>query len=124
MQFKIARTHRYWWPITVRVPDPDIAGAYLDQNLKIQFEPMPRDEQLLAGEAVMKLKTAREIFDHEVGLARRVVRNWDGVVDDAGDPVPFTPELLEAALQQSWFRKAVNDALNASLNGEEARTGN
>lgn len=124
MQFKIAKTHRYWWPVTVRIPDPETAGTYLEQSLKIQFEPLPREEQLMASEATLKLKTARELYEHEIATARRVVRNWDGVVDEAGDPVPFSPELLESSLQQTWFRKAVNDALNASMNGEEARAGN
>ena len=124
MKFTIAKNHRYWWPITVRMPDPDNAGEIVEQKLLVQFEPLPRDELVAAQERATELKTLREIVAHETAQAVRVVRNWEGVIDDAGDPVPFTADLLVQSLQQSWFRKAINDALTASMNGEAAASGN
>lgn len=124
MQFKLAKSHRYWWPVTVRIPDPGNAGQYLEQELKLQFEPLPRSEQIEASEKAASLKTWREIADFEIAQAIRVIRNWDGVVDDSGSLVPFTAEALTAALQHDWFRTAATAALNASMNGEEARKGN
>ncbi|PZO64605.1 MAG: hypothetical protein DI498_10990 [Paracoccus denitrificans] len=124
MQFKLAKTHRYWWPVTVRVPDPDNAGGFIEQQLKLQFEPQPRDEAIAAQEHLATLKTVREAVDHEVAQTLRAVRNWDGVVDEAGDPVTFSTSAFEAALQHSWFRNAVSQAIADSLNGEEARLGN
>ena len=64
------------------------------------------------------------VTDHGIRQVKRVVRNWDGVVDDDGKPVPFTPEALEQALQHAWFRAGINKALSESQNGEEARQGN
>lgn len=123
MQFKLAKTHRYWWPVKVRVPDPANAGQFLEQELRLELEPLPRDEVIASQERLGELKTVREAIDHEVAEMLRVVRNWDGVVDDGGT-VPFSIEAFGAALQHSWFRAGVSEAMRASLNGEEARLGN
>lgn len=124
MQFKLAKTHRYWWPVTVRMPHPTEAGQIVEQQLRVQFEPLPRDEQLAAAERAAQAKSHRELVEIEAETATRVIRNWDGVVDDEGNHVPFDADLLSQALQQSWFRRAVNEALDASQNGEAARLGN
>ena len=42
MQFKLAKTYRYWWPVTVQIPDPETPGKIIEQQLKIEFEPMPQ----------------------------------------------------------------------------------
>lgn len=124
MQFKLSNSHRYWWPVTVRIPDPENPGCIIEQKLKVQFEPLSRDDLLAAQEKAARLKDFRELAEHEAAQSRRIVKNWDGVVDDAGEPVPFSPEHLDRALGQSWFRKAIQDALQESMNGEEARLGN
>lgn len=124
MQFKLSKSHRYWWPVIVRTPDPAVAGKFLDLKLEVQFEPLSRDEFLASQEAASKLLTLRELAEHEAEQARRIVKNWQGVVNDDGEVVPFSTELLDAALQQTWFRRAINDALSQSMNGEEARLGN
>lgn len=124
MQFKLSKSHRYWWPVRVRIPDPEQPGRIIEQQLKMQFEPLSREDMLEAQDAAAKISSLREMADHEAAQARRIVKNWEGVVDEAGAVVPFTPELLDQALGQSWFRKAVQDALAESMNGEEARRGN
>lgn len=124
MKFKLSKSHRYWWPVRVRIPDPEQPGMIIEQQLKIQFEPLSREDMLEAQDAAAKISSLREMADHEAAQARRIVRNWEGVVDEYGAVVPFTPELLDQALGQSWFRKAVQDALTESMNGEAARLGN
>lgn len=124
MQFKLTKSHRYWWPVTVRLPDPEQPGVILEQELKIQFEPLGRDEQLAVQAEAAKLQTMEALVEHETRQALRIVKNWDGVVDDDGLPIPFSPELFSQAMQQSWFRLAVQEALNSSLAGEKARLGN
>ncbi|MDN5786397.1 hypothetical protein [Pseudorhodobacter sp.] len=124
MQFKLSKSHRYWWPVMVHIPDPDAPGKLIMQELQVQFEPLTRDEFLSAQEAAAKMTTMRELADHEVAQARRIVKNWQGVVDGDGEILPFSEPDLDVALQQPWFRKAVNDALTQSMNGEEARLGN
>lgn len=124
MQFKLAETYRYWWPVTVRVPDPDQAGKIAEQSFRVQFQPLDREAQLAEGETAAALKTMRELVDHEIRNALSVVRNWDGVVDDAGEILPFSEARLKQALRHSWFRDGIQAALKESLSGEEARLGN
>lgn len=124
MKFVFTKSHRYWWPVTVRIPDPANAGKLLEQKLRIEFEPKPREKMLEAQERAALLSSLRSLTDHEIAEAKAVIKNWDGVEDEDGNVLPFTPERLEQAMQQSWFRKAVNLALTESMNGEEARLGN
>lgn len=124
MKFVLADSYRYWWPVTVNVPDPETAGAFTEQQLRVQFEPISRDEEVRATEAARELKTSREIEEFESDRFRRIVRDWDGVADAAGEVVPFSDERLEIALRFNWFRIGVRDAYNASVSGQAARLGN
>lgn len=124
MQFKLAETYRYWWPVTVRVPDPDNAGQILKQKFRVLFEPLDREEQLAESERAAGLKTMRDLVDHEIQNALRVVKNWDDVIGDSGEIVPFSEDKLRQALRHSWFRDGIQTALKESLSGEEARLGN
>ncbi len=124
MKFTLAKTPRYWWPVTVRVPDPDNAGKMLEQQLRLWVEPMTRDEQVAANEELNALTTMREMTDFDVAQTLRVVKGWEGVVDDDGAPVPFSEDALKQAMQFDWFRRDVAAAVTASLRGEEARLGN
>ncbi|WP_347268182.1 hypothetical protein [Paracoccus sp. (in: a-proteobacteria)] len=123
MQFKLAETYRYWWPVTVRVPDPETPGRFVKQGFRVLFEPLDREAQLAEAEKSAALKTMRELVDHEIENALRVVRNWEGVVGDDGI-LPFSEEMLKRALRHSWFRDGLQQALKESLAGEEARLGN
>ena len=124
MQFKLSKSHRYWWPVVVRLPDPENAGKIIEQRFEVQFEPLSREDMLAAQEEASKLTSLRELTDHEMAQALRIVKNWQGVVDDAGEVVPFSADMLTGALQQPWFRNALNAALGQSMNGDEARLGN
>lgn len=123
MQFKLAKTYRYWWPVAVRVPDPENPGKFLEQQLRLQYEPLSRDQQVENSEKVQRMGL-REIHQFELDQAAAQIKNWEGVVDDAGEIVPFTPELLAQAMQFEWFRKGAVQGLKDSQNGEEARAGN
>ena len=123
MQFKLAETYRYWWPVQVRVPDPDSPGKIIAQSFRVLFEPLDREAQLAESETAAGLKTMRELVDHEIQNALRVVRNWEGVIGDDGI-VPFSEDMLKQALRHSWFRDGLQQALKNSLSGEEARLGN
>lgn len=124
MKFVLAKTRRYWWPVTVRLPDPEVPGAVIEQVLRLQFEPYARDEQLAAQERAAACSSLAELVENETRDALAQIRNWDDVVGEDGQLVPFTPAALKEALAQSWFRRAVQEALTASLSGEVARLGN
>ena len=124
MKFKITPKISYWWPIIVRVPDTDNAGKFVEQTLKVLFEPKSRDEAQAAAEAYAKLTTAKEQADHEERQLLDVVKNWDEVEDDDKNPIPFSPEMFLTAMQRSWFRTGVYSGYADSLSGIEARLGN
>lgn len=123
MHFKLAKTYRYWWPVTVRVPDPENPGKFLEQHLRLQLEPLSRGQQVSGAEDIQRLDL-RGVYDYEIEKALDQIKNWEGVVDEDGEVAPFTRELLKQAMQFEWFRKAAGKALLESQNGEEARTGN
>lgn len=124
MQFKLSKTYFYWWPVTVFIPDPENAGQFLEQELKVQFEAQPRDLELAEAEAVASTrKTVRELAELEIGRFKRAIKNWDGVLGEDGKPVPFSAEYLEAALQFPWFREGVTKAYTDSLS-KGPRSGN
>lgn len=124
MKFILSPTDRYWWPVIVRIPDPQNPGQILEQTFKAEFEPLTPEEESRAAEVAAGLNSMREILDHSIAQAARVVKNWDGVVDELANPVPFSPEMLRLALGKTWFRIGVNEAYQQSLKGEAARLGN
>ena len=124
MKFVLAKSLRYWWPVTVRIPDPVNAGEFVAQKLRLQFEPAPLSEERAESEKARKLKTPQEFEEWVAARYRRVIKDWDGVVDEAGNVVPVSPERLDAAMEFNWFRAGVKAAFDASISAEEARLGN
>lgn len=124
MKFILTDRPRYWWPVTVRVPDENDAGKITTQTLKVLFEPKPRQEAIAAQEAYSKLLTERERANHEKGQLLDIVKDWDDVIGPDKSPVSFSAETFAIALEQRWFRDGVYTAYTQSLNGEEAQAGN
>lgn len=124
LQFVLApEPVRYWWPVTVRLPDPENPGAILERKLKVLFQAESQDEAFAHQEGYAKLKTARERLEHERSQLLRVCKDWSDVVDADKRPVEFNEKNFRAALQQSWFRTGVHRAYAESLNSE-AQAGN
>lgn len=124
MKFKLVDTYRYWWPVIVRIPDEHNPGKMVEQELKVLFEPLPRQEAVAAAEAYAKLRTARDQADHEHQQLLAVVKNWADAEDQDKNPIQFSEEVFRQALEHPWFRVGVYSAYTDSLNGIEARVGN
>lgn len=120
MKFKLTDTDSFWWPVRVRVPDPDKAGEVLTQTLEMKFAPQDQDEVLAQQETYNKLRTARERVDHEREQLQKICLDWRGL---EGDP-PFNAENFAKAIGKAWFRQAVYEAYSDSLSGTAALTGN
>ncbi|MBX9702388.1 MAG: hypothetical protein K2X74_23320 [Acetobacteraceae bacterium] len=89
----ILQQHPTWsWPVVVPVPQPD--GGYAEQRFQAQFRLIetPRREELA--------KT-QEGTDQ---LLRESILSTEGLVDEAGAPIPHSPELVEALLRNPWIR--------------------
>lgn len=124
MQFILAATATFWWPMFVRVPDPAQAGAITEQELKVQLIWIDEDEQLAREAAVLKIQDVQEQVKASRELIADRVTGWDGVVDGKGEPVPFSREALLQALKQSWFKAGLIRAVKEASAGEAARLGN
>ncbi|WP_319414417.1 hypothetical protein [uncultured Cohaesibacter sp.] len=120
MKFKLTDTDQYWWPVTVRVPDPENAGKILEQEFEMLFEPEDQDTSINEAEKYVSLTTQRERVNHERDQLLRVCKNWRGLDGD----LPFTEKAFRKALNKSWVRIAIYQAYAQSLNGEAARLGN
>lgn len=124
MKFVLAQTIRYWWPVTVSIPDTDNPGKLINQTLKVLFEAKSQDDAIADQRRIEAITdiTTRLVEERELLVAS--VKGWDDVVDDDRNVIPFTEDVFRAALQQSWFRTGVYVALSESLSGQEARLGN
>ncbi|MDR5655409.1 hypothetical protein [Ruixingdingia sedimenti] len=124
MNFVLGQSDAYWWPVTVRRPDPDAPGKLMEQTLQLLLLPQDQDEAIEEHERINAIHSARTRTKAErAALASRIL-GWRDVDGADGKPVPFTPETLDEALRMSWFRIGVWTAMNQSALGEEARTGN
>ena len=127
MTFKLSATRLYWWTVKVRQPidnpDPKRGAKIETVELKVQFEAISQDDgNAHAAELRGLPREEREKREHE--LIERAVKNWEGVVDDENQPVPFSLEAFRKAMQFSWFRIGIYEAWVASTAGEEARRKN
>ncbi|PTV94018.1 hypothetical protein C8J27_11069 [Rhodobacter aestuarii] len=123
-KFVMVSKHLYWWPVTVRMPDPDNAGQFLEQSFEMQFEAQPREAVLAHKEHYDTLTTDRERIAADKEQMRAVCRSWRGVIDEEGADVPFAQALLDDAVGLPWFRTGVMRAIAEASFGQEAKTGN
>lgn len=121
--FAVTKKRLFWWPVTVRIPHPDKAGAFEAHSFEMQFEAMSleRAREIDAGTASLS-GGASEV--RPFAFLREVCRGWRDVVDEAGESVPFTPEAFGAQLQFGWFSTAVFEAYQEAVSGQEPRLGN
>lgn len=126
MKFKITAEHRYWWPVHVRIPDPDQkkAGQFMTQTFRGLFVSLPQAEAKKIAEEIAGLPP-EEAEARQHAQLERVLVGWDeDVVGEDDRPVPFSIEALREALQTSWVRLGLYEAWGKSLYGDEARKGN
>lgn len=125
MKFVLSPEHVYWWPVKVRLPDPDPkrAGKIVEQEFRMQFVAIPTDEARALAEEIAALPP-EEREEREYDLMLRAARGWSDVYDQDGEELTFSPDLLKSVLQQQFYRVAILRAYADSLTGEAARKGN
>lgn len=123
MKYVLADTSSYWWPVTIRRPDPENAGKIVEQTFKVRLIPKGQDALLEEEEAIRSKPNLRAQAKAEREALADKVDGWD-VTDANGQEVPFSRERLLDELQNSWFRIGLYNAIAQSAAGEEARLGN
>lgn len=120
----LADTSSFWWPVTVRRPDPETAGKLVEHSFKVKFQFRDQDQLFAEDELVMAQKGTRARAQKEREILVGRIEDWADVQDAAGNAVPFTREALDSELQKTWFRIGIYTAWGASMAGEEALLGN
>lgn len=94
MKFKQIEGLVFWWPVPVRVPDPEKAGAVTELEFDVQF-----------------LQLSSEAIDgfgaDENALMRAAVQNWRKVEDDNDKPIAFSPAGLDRLLASQFVKPAL-----------------
>ncbi len=126
MKFKVAKERLFWWPVKVAVPDPDPAraGKMIQQQFNMQFLSMPQDD---AKKEQIKLAgmDLQERIDREHDLLKSVCRDWDDqVVDEDGQAIPFSKEMLSSLIADNFFRIGLYSAYQEAMSGDGARLKN
>lgn len=124
MKFILSDSPRYWWPVTVMVPDNDAPGTFVEQTFKVLFEPRDQDAEKAERDRILAIEDAGEQLKADRASLAAVIKKWDDIVDPDKSPVPFTPKHVDQLLKQPWARFAVWKAYHESQNGGEARLGN
>jgi len=124
MKFVATRKHLFWWPVTVRTPDPDNPGTFISEEFEMQFEALSKTEGEALDDAYAALETDKEKRAHEHDVARRVAVGWRGVEEGDGKALAFSAEGLEQMLEYSWYRAGIYTAYAEAMGGQEARRKN
>lgn len=123
MNFKITDTYRFWWPVTVRMPDQKNAGKIIEQKFEAYFEALSDERAKALDKAFNNLKTDEERQAHEHDVLREVLKDWKGVVGEDDQKQPFTAELREVCINNTWFRAGVYEAYRQAMRAEAAGDG-
>jgi len=96
MAFVLSKSDTYDWPVRITLATD--GGKRTVETLDVNFRRLPQSR---ITDLVKQARAAELGRDDDVVLddreaAREIIAGWDGVVDDAGKPIPFS----EAALAQ------------------------
>lgn len=111
MQFRVSDTYEFWWPVTVKMPDPDKSGSILQQTFEARFV-MIGSERLSA-------------LDGETGDQHAVLKDvwtdWRGVEDEDGSQATFSTETRDRCLDYAHVRLALYTAYLEACSGQKSR---
>lgn len=107
MAFARKKATTYLWPVPV-FPPAD-GGGYGKETIDLSFLRISRSEL--------------ESIKDNVQLLKKVVKGWNGYVDEDGKAIPFSVTALEELLEDTAFVPAAAKAYWDSLNGA-AQAGN
>lgn len=89
--FKLVKDTTSWWPVAWNGVAED--GSLVENRIEVQF--------VLVGRSEFKKMFLAQAAEDEDGddrdraVAARIMRNWRGIGDEDGKPLPFTPEFRD-----------------------------
>lgn len=111
--FKIAQSPDYFWPVAFTYPGEN--GKVEKANFDARFK---RISQSRIAEIQNQIKEGS--FD-EGSILKEIVVGWRGVVDDAGEEIPFSITALDKLLDVPMLGTHIAEAFMASLSGAQRK---
>jgi hypothetical protein len=96
MAFVLSKSDTYDWPVRITLATD--GGKRTVETLDVNFRRLPQSRitELVKQARAAELGRDDDVVMDDREAAREIIAGWDGVVDDAGKPVPYS----EAALAQ------------------------
>ncbi|SDH74332.1 hypothetical protein [Roseospirillum parvum] len=106
---EIEKPQHLTWPVTARRPVD--GGRSESHEISVTYELIADDEL----EQLLKVPAAQR----DRAIACRVVRDWSGVADADGNPLPWSAPVRDWVLGHAvWLRRALVLGFFAALAGE------
>lgn len=109
--FKIAKTRRVTWPVTI--PVPQSGGSVQKHKIDVEFD-------LLTQTRLTEVMAEERNADQDAALLREVVVGWSGVANEDGEPVEFSAAALADLVDISYVRSALIRAYFEAASGNAA----
>lgn len=98
----------YRWPVVVEFPAED-GGKFERETFDAEFKRLPQDRLREIGEKIEAgLITDLELLD-------QVLVGWAGILDEQGEPVPFTESARQRILNVALVAQSIVSAWLESL---------
>ncbi len=135
--FVFSQNLTFWWPVKPIEPDPDQPGKLIEREFEAQFElPTPdeaeadRKNRAKLLEALLKQdisddeyqKAQDDLRTFDDALALRRIKNWRNIVDQHGEPLPFS--LFPKIFAYAHVKAAIDRAYGEAISEDKARLGN
>jgi hypothetical protein len=111
--FKLKTSETYFYPVAVEIVED--GGKVAKSTFDAEFKRLPRKDV----EETMKKIREGEMNDYEV--ACEVFVGWKGVVDQHGEPLPFSETNRDAVLEIHPTLPTLVKAWGASLKGAKTK---
>ncbi|MDQ7002660.1 MAG: hypothetical protein Q9N02_08270 [Ghiorsea sp.] len=111
--FKITVSPTYQYPVEIKLLDEK--GKEKTMGFKAEFKRLAQDDI----EDVLRRIDEKDINDRE--LVSMVLIGWQGIQDEAGKELDFTPENMDAVLNIHPVQARVAEAWFASLAGAQRK---
>ena len=136
--FRFVKSLTFWWPVTVREPDPDRPGTIVEQSFEAQFR-LIDDARAKASRQARRALMDRltpdlsagdiegiqdEIDAHDRAALAEVLLGWRDICDSDGQPIQFSTTMFDELYGERRFRAALTRAYGEAIAEDGGRAKN
>lgn len=105
------------WPVIISKPQD--GGKVQTHEINVDYLMLPQDE---LSELIESSKENNGYTD--IDICRRVVKGINGIADEQGKGIEYSPELLERLIQRPYIRTALVSTYFDAVAGRKAKRKN